>query len=178
MWGDAGRWAGWCIPGSERAWRLFLSLVAPDGTPQPWPVSGDDLHAQLWWPDLAEYPGTGGAGLCLETASGAIAPTTLAALYSALTSVTGENALWRYLQDQPGPPRCDTRGPLTDLTRTWTTSFAGRAWCLNSPVSVAAPAYADSLLVAGPARLGFELTRHGLQIAPAAPSTNHRFYLT
>ena len=28
MWGNPGLWAGWCRPDAERAWRVFLPLVA------------------------------------------------------------------------------------------------------------------------------------------------------
>ena len=153
MWGNPDLWLGWCLPDAERAWRLFLPLVAPDGTPQPWPVAAGDLEAQLWWPTLAEYS-------------------------AALDAVAGPDAAWRHLQDELGPPYSDVRGKLTDLARDWTTGFAGRAWCLTEAVSVAAPAYADSLVVAGPARLGPELTQLGLQVAPVAPSAGHHLFVT
>ena len=178
MWGDAQRWAGWCVPDAERAWRLFLPLVAPDGAARPWPVAAEDLDGQMWWPDLAEYPGTGGPALDLEPAAGMVEPGTLATLVSALTAVTGPDALWRHLQDEPGPPQRDARGPLAALARAWTTGFAGRAWCLTTVMSVAAPPYADSLVVAGPARLGQELARRGLQVAPVAPSAGHLLHVT
>ena len=178
MWGSPDLWAGWCLPDAEREWRLFLPLVAPDGTPQPWPVAASDLEAQLWWPSLAEYPGIGGQAPDLEPASGMVEANTLAALLAALDAVAGPDAAWRHLQDEPGPPSSDVRGKLTDLTRAWSTGFAGRAWCLTEAVSVAAPAYADSLVVAGPARLGPELTQRRLQVAPAAPSAGHPMSVT
>lgn len=178
MWGDADRWAGWCIEGADRAWRVFLPLVGADGAPQPWPFPADALDGQLWWPDVAGYPAAGGPAPCLEPASGAVQPGTLAALVSVLTLVGGEDAVWRHVQEESGPPRRDVRGTLTGLSRTWTTGFAGRAWCPAIPASVAAPAYADSLVVAGPARLGPEMTRRGLQVAPVAPSARHRLYVT
>ena len=178
MWGNPDLWLGWCLPDAERAWRLFLPLVAPDGTPQPWPVAAGDLEAQLWWPTLAEYSGIGGPALDLEPASGLIEADTLAALSAAPDAVAGPDAAWRHLQDELGPPYSDVRGKLTDLARDWTTGFAGRAWCLTEAVSVAAPAYADSLVVAGPARLGPELTQLGLQVAPVAPSAGHHLFVT
>lgn len=178
MWGNPGLWAGWCRPDAERAWRVFLPLVAPGGTPQPWPVAASDLEAQLWWPDLAESPGIGGPALDLEPASGMVDANALAALLAALDAVAGQDAVWRHLQDEPGPPYSDVRGKLTDLARAWTTGFAGRAWCLTEAASVAAPAYADSLVVAGPARLGPELTQRGLQVAPVAPNAGHHLFVT
>ena len=45
MWGNPGLWAGWCRPDAERAWRVFLPLVAPGGTPQPWSIR----KGGVWW---------------------------------------------------------------------------------------------------------------------------------
>lgn len=178
MWGDDELWAGWCVPDAERAWRLFLPLVGPGGAARPWPAGAEELDGELWWPDLAEYPGSGGPALDLEPASGMVEPGTLASLECALTAVTGPEASWRHVQDEPGPARRDARGSFAALARAWTTGFAGRAWCLTTPASVAAPSYSDSLVVAGPARLGQELIRRGLQIASVEPSTGHRMHVT
>lgn len=104
MWGDDTRWAGWCHPDADRAWRLFLPLEGADGVAHPWPVPTDDLDSRLWWPDLAEYPGAGGDTLDLEPAGGMVEPATLEPLVAALTAVTGSRTPWRHLVDEPGPP--------------------------------------------------------------------------
>jgi hypothetical protein len=74
----------------------------------------------------------------------------------------------------PQDPAAPLRGPLRELACTWATrGFSGRAHSADGRLGLAAPAYADSLVVSGPARVVDALTgspgieahrvsRHGL----------------
>ena len=72
MWGDAQRWAGWCVPDAERAWRLFLPLVAPDGVLLAVKGSTASSEAQR---DSAAIAATGGRVARIVEYGGSVLPT-------------------------------------------------------------------------------------------------------
>lgn len=164
-WGDPDTWAGWTHPRGERAWRLFLPLETVGAIPVPWPTDSSGQPASdTWWPTLSDMAGLGGDALGVFPASGRIEPVTLAHLVRSILRLPEEPyAVWRHVQDQDGPQHSDRWGPLSRLCRRWARGFAGRAWSLDSAIAIAAPAYADSVVVSGPARLGEWLATSGLQ---------------
>ncbi|MFV0450662.1 MAG: hypothetical protein ACK5LS_00215 [Propioniciclava sp.] len=151
-------------------------LETAGGIPVPWPAARSGaLEADLWWPTLTAHPAVAGEGLGLFHASGRIEPVTLAHLIAEVMEPTSP-APWRHVQDQPGPPRSDHRGPLAGLAQSWVRGFSGRAWSLDTPVAIAAPAYADSVVVSGPAELGDRIKHAGLQGAEVAHANPHRIW--
>ena len=114
------------------------------------------------WLELIEFPGDGSWSPSAHFAppAGRFDVRTRAVLVSTIDSLTGPVAWWT---DRSGS------GPLAEISRPWTRNgFAGRAWTADGRVGIAAPPYADSVVVSGPRELGARLLAADLEAFPLA----------
>lgn len=114
------------------------------------------------WLELIEFPGDGSWSSSAHFAppAGRFDARTRAVLVSTIDSVAGPVA-WR--TDRSGS------GRLAEISRQWTRNgFAGRACAADGRVGIAAPPYADSVVVSGPKELGARLLAADLEAFPLA----------
>ena len=122
-------------------------------------LSPADLANDRW---LTEWtrPAPGGAQPLL--------PPALAAGDAVAVAADGGPATGPTVRPMPDPRA--RRTSLAAIAATWTVvGFPGRAWRHDGRVGLAAPAYADSLIVSGPVEVTARLVRAGLEAYAVAP---------
>jgi hypothetical protein len=117
---------------------------------------------RISWRELVEFPGNGSwsPSAHFAPAAGRFDDRTRAVLVSTIDSITG-----------PVPWQTDRSrsGRLSEIAEQWTRDgFAGRAWTADGQVGIAAPPYADSVVVSGPRELGVRLLAADLEAFPLA----------
>lgn len=199
-WGTrAGRFDALALTGAERVVRLLLpapsrerdrtatwsEVAAASGTPV-------EVDGYSVWTALAELPGAGDAvpAETFDHPAGRVPEPVLRALVAAVESVAGTGV--RAVAEHPsgavrgapfvamGAPLAPSRplpaqpreGRLRELADGWAGRFAGRVWTADGRTGIAAPPYADSLVVSGPREVHEALLRAGLEahaVARSAP---------
>lgn len=151
-----------------------------------------DVDGGTDWHALTEGPGSGEPlpVTSFDHPAGALPPPTLAALVHAVESLAGPESRfvaapppgWSTttapLTDVAAPLAVSRRAggdvlvaPLADLAGTWLHhGFRGRVWAVDRSVAIAAPPYADSLVLSGARPLADALLRSGLEVFPVARS--------
>jgi len=145
-----------------------------------------DIHGYTNWHALVELPGNGESplGQPFDHPAARIPHECLATLTAVIESVTGPGA--PFISAQPVgwstttaplievgmPPAVSRRAgreilqaPLPELTARWPThGFPGRVWAVGQAVAIAAPPYADSLVLSGGLELREALLRSDLEV--------------
>lgn len=170
-----GTFDAFALVGAERVVRLLLPAPSRDtGRTATWAevtaaaCSPVEVDGYTSWSALTELPGSGDPvpGETFEHPAGRVPEPVLRALVAAVESGAGEGV--RAVAEPPpgapargapltavGAPLAPARpvppppveGRLRDLAVGWTTRFAGRVWTGDGRTGIAAPPYADSLVV-------------------------------
>lgn len=170
LWGeDPSLVDGYALAGAKIIVRVLLPAWH-DGTQEPtrWADVAavfrrePPADARISWYELVEFPGDGSwsPSAHFAPAAGRFDDRTRAVLVSTVDSVTGP-VQWR--------TNWSGSGRLQDIADRWTRDgFAGRAWTAEGRVGIAAPPYADSVVVSGPRELGARLLASDLEVFPLA----------
>lgn len=184
---------GYALTDAETVVRLLLPPRTADGEPTTWQAVAaanewsEPLDGYVSWHQLTELPGSGTPRdrAVFEHPAGRLSTETLAALAVALrivqadrtwvqdrlddavaTSLTRADQPLAVRQDLPATYRS---GTFAHVSANWARrGFTGRAWTEIGPVGVAAPPYADSLIISGPLRLRDVLVGSDLEVQPVA----------
>lgn len=171
VWGsDPALVSGWAIRDAPAVLRLLLPGRGADDRPVAWSAVARDhgrdepVDGDTDWSGLQEYPGDGGAPApAVDHPAGRFSPEILDAM-AAIEQIGG--ARWVSETDPGGEPRS-----FAELSAGWARrGFVGRAWTQDGQVALAAPDWADSVIVSGPRALADALTATGLEVFPVAPS--------
>lgn len=183
---------GYALTAAEAVVRLLLPPRTADGEPTTWQAVAaanawsEPLDGYVSWHHLTELPGSGGPSdrALFEHPAGRVPAETLAALAVALQTVQADRswvqdglddtavAVTLTPADQPlavahHVPATRRSGTFTHVSANWARQgFTGRAWTETGPVGVAAPPYADSLIISGPMKLRDVLVACQLEVQP------------
>jgi len=176
VWGhEPGTLSQYALADAEALVRLLLpARLHSNDRPTPWrQVAADyryaeDLDGYTSWSRLTQLPGDGRwEPPAYEAPSGRMSADMLLALRRVLAGVAGPDATWR--SRSPIASSRTSEGSLEAISASWTTSgFPGRAWTSDLRIGLAAPPYADSLIISGPAGLRQELITSGLEAFPVS----------
>ena len=144
--------------------------------PTPWrQVAADyqyagSLDGYISWSRLTQLPGDGGwEPPWYEAPGGRMSADMLRTLQQILTEVAGPDVRWRSSSPIASLSTGPSEGSLGAISALWTTSgFPGRAWTSDLRIGLAAPPYADSVIISGPAELRQQLTTSGLEAFPVS----------
>lgn len=168
---------GYALTDADSTVRVLLpARRAYDDAPTRWARVAAVLRREppqdgrVSWFALTEFPGTGGfePDEIFLAPGGRFDQTTRSLLLEAMASVLPVDTAWT----SPSPIRLN--GTLSEISIGWTTTgFPGKARSDDGLVGIAAPRYADSVIVSGPARLANRLLSCGLEAFPVRRSDPH-----
>ena len=175
---QSGLIAAYALTNADAVARLFLPLIGRrDGSRITW-AEYLDRHGELReldgyseWRDISEISGTGSSGDSeFYPAPWSADLSTVYIATSVLNEFCGDGSRWNLV---PEPVFGYDREIYTGcrVVELWTTrSFPGRVWNDGCGVALASPAYADSIIVSGPALLIEMMRSRGLEIYRVARS--------
>ena len=177
VWGhEHGRLGQYALVSAETLVRLLLPARLPgDDQPTTWRQvaadyrATDALDGYTSWFRLTELPADGGwePPVRYEAPSGRMSEDMLRTLRRILLEVGGHHVTWR--SESPIAHLARHEGSLGSISAAWTTSgFPGRAWTSDLRIGLAAPPYADSVIISGPAELQHRLITSGLEAFPVS----------
>lgn len=177
VWGDEqGRLGQYALVDAEALVRLLLpARLHSDDRPAPWRQVAADyryteaLDGHTCWSQLTELPGDGRwePPTRYEAPSGRMSSDMLRTLQRILAAVTRPNVIWR--SDSLIAHSSASVGSLNAISESWTTSgFPGRVWTSDLRIGLAAPPYADSVVISGSADLQQALITSGLEAFPVS----------
>ena len=177
-WGqERGLLDQYALADAETLVRLLLpARLHMNDRPTPWrQVAADyqyagDLDGYTSWSRLTQLPGDGGwEPPWYESPSGRMSADMLWTLRRVLARRAGPDATWRSRFPIAAASTRTSEGSLGAISALWTTSgFPGRAWTADLRIGLAAPPYADSVIVSGPAELRQQLITSGLEAFPVS----------
>lgn len=183
---------GYALAEAETVVRLLLPPRTADGQPTTWQTVAaandwpEPLDGYVSWHRLTELPGSGEPAdrATFDHPAGQLSSKTLTALTVALRTIQADKS-WIHdgldddavatsltAPDQPMAaaqhiPATHQSGTFATLSANWVRrGFTGRAWTQAGPVGIAAPAYADSLIISGPKKLRAILVGSELEVLP------------
>lgn len=161
--------------------RLFLPLIGSVGDDRiSWTEyvrrrgKPNKLDGYSEWGVISELSGTGRdeGELDFHPAPGSADQYTISVAIAVISDACGNGPHWNSIID-PVFGRGEVGYSASHLGDLWTVhSFPGQIWSDDCGVGLASPAYADSIIVSGPAALIQQLNANGLEIFRVAP--NHR----
>jgi hypothetical protein len=192
-WGtDRSKFDGYAVADAEVVLRVLLPLErAEDRAAVRWADVAVDLDSPLTvggyvsWYELSEFPGTGARPTprIYLPPCGRVPDSTLALLKAALRAALGDTtwlsappveatAVASRLDSHglgetiaPSDSPKELRGSLDQISRGWTRhGFPERAWTADQTAGIAAPGYADSLVISGPKTLAGPLLSADLEV--------------
>ena len=176
-WGDEhGRLGQYALASAEGLVRLLLpARLHSNDQPTPWrQVAADYRNTEAVdgytsWFRLTELPGDGRwePSARYEAPSGRMSEDMLQTLRRILVEQGGDQVIWR--SESPIAHFPTHEGSLSSISAFWTTSgFPGRAWTSDLRIGLAAPPYADSVVISGPVELQQRLITSGLEAFPVS----------
>lgn len=192
-WGaDPTLTGGYALTAAETVVRLLLPPRTADGEPTTWQAVAaavawpQPLDGYVSWHHLTELPGSGELAdrAIFEHPAGRLSAETVTALAVALQTVQADRswaqdglddtavAVALTPADQPlsvaqETPATHRSGTFAHVSANWARQgFTGRAWTTTGPVGIAAPPYADSLIISGPIKLRDVLLASELEVQP------------
>lgn len=194
-WGtDTSTPDGYALRDSDVVLRLLLPAQATGVADRvPWRTVarafGDVTRVDGYtsWVELTELPGQGGAAplqsyrppagyldtdtyrLLLEASLRALGDITWTAVGASGWSTSGAPLAWppSDLNENVNEFSNTVSGSLAEVSASWTRhGFSGRAWTTDGRAGIAAPSYADSLVISGPGTFADALLASGLEVFP------------